>query len=463
MNTPVAGFAGRVALFVSLAAGAAAPAALAGSGPRYELTPPAVAPCQVKVTVQVEGSLKLLDAKNEQRKIPLKVSGEFLYEERITDPVARQAARYYHTAEANIELEKSSHQPQLASEHRLIGMRLHEGKTRFWSPGGPLSRDEAELIDLQANSVLLVDLLPKEPVQVGDEWKPEAAALAPFLSIDVVNSTEVTCKLAEVKQGRAVVEMSGAVTGAAEGVTTELELSAKYAYHLTERRFTSLAMVVREDREIGPAEPGLELTARLTMVLSPLTTPQKLTEASLAAVQAASGEATPLRYESTEQGFRVVLDPRWRTIIDRAEVAVLRLVDQGDVIAQCNVSALPPLPEGRRLQLEEFQRDIQKALGENFGSFLEASQSVTSGGLRILRVAVAGQASELPIHWIYYHASNDDGHRVSYVFTMEADKAERFAGADNQFTASLELFKPTPSTQTTPSAQQARRTKEAAK
>ncbi len=460
MNTPVAGRAGRALLLISFVVTACANAAALAAGPEtYEMTAPAVSAQQVKVTLQVEGHLKLLDPENKERRIPLEVSGNFVYEEKVLDPATREVARYYHTAEAKIQLEKSSHQPRLTSEHSLIGMRLSEGKARFWSPGGPLSRDESELIDLQASSVLLADLLPRQPVQIGDTWKPEAGALAPFLTIDVVNASEVTCKLAEIKEGRAVVEITGKASGAAEGVPTEVEVSAKYAYHLAERRFTSLAMAVKEDRSIGQAEPGLEITGRLTMVLSPLATPQKLTASAVAAIQSASGDVPPLRYESTDQGFRVVLDPRWRTIIDRSEVAVLRLVDQGDVIAQCNVSSLPPLEAGRRLQLEEFQKDIQKALGENFGSFLEASQSESPSGLRVLRVSAAGEASELAIHWIYYHVSNDDNLRLSYVFTMEADKAERFAGADTQFTANLELFKPTPSA--TP--QQARATGAAAK
>jgi hypothetical protein len=153
--------------------------------------------------------------------------------------------------------------------------------------------------------------------------------------------------------------------------------------------------------------------------------------------------ASPVMYESDVQGFRVLLDPRWRVIMDRREVTVMRWVDEGDVVAQCNISTLPPLAAGKQLQLEEFQKDIQKALGENFGSFLEASQSIAPNGLRVLRVSAVGEASELPIHWIYYHLSNDEGRRLSFVFTMEADKSNRFAGADDPFAASLELFEPT--------------------
>jgi hypothetical protein len=96
------------------------------------------------------------------------------------------------------------------------------------------------------------------------------------------------------------------------------------------------------------------------------------------------------------------------------------------------------------LQLEEFQTDIQKSLGETFGQFIEASQFESDHGLRVLRVVAGGVASELPIHWIYYHVSNNAGRRLTYVFTMEAENASRFAAADHAFTSSLELFDPTP-------------------
>jgi hypothetical protein len=419
----------------------------AATAQTHRFPPPATQLQRVKVTLQVQGKLKLLGTDNKERQIPLEVSGNFDYEEKVEASSSLWSSRFYRVAEADIKLDKATHQPRLGVTRREVGVKLDGPKTLFWSPGGPLSRDEAELIDLHANSVLLSDLLPEGDVRIGDTWKPTEETLSRFLTLDAVNSSDVACKLAEVAEGRAVVEMQGVVTGAVEGVATEIELSAKFGYHLTERRFTSLALVFKENRSIGKAEPGFEVSAKLTMVLTTVASSERLSEAAVAGIRKGLGVAPPLAFESTLQGFRVLIDPRWRVMIDRNEVTVFRLVKDGDAVAQCNLSSLPPLAEGRRLQLEEFQQDIQKSLGENFGQFIEASQGESDHGLRVLRVVAAGEASELPIHWIYYHVSNDAGRRLTYVFTMEAEKTRSFGGADAAFTASLELFDPTPAPQ----------------
>jgi hypothetical protein len=466
MNISLPGFGGRISFLCAFVAVTwVLPTYGASESREYDLSLAAKPSQRVKVTLQVEGKLKLLGADRKERQLPLKVSGNFQYDERVeTDPTL-WASRYYHTAEAEISLDKNTHKPTLDRARALVGMKMDQDGPRFWSPGGPLLRDEAELIELHGSSVLLPGLLPAKPVKVGDTWAPDEATLAPFLVLDALSNSKIECKLAEIKDGRAVVEMAGKVSGAVEGVGSEIELSAKYAFHLTERRFTSMAMALKESRAIGQAEPGFDVTARLTMTLTSLAASEQLTDVVVASIAKGVGAAPPLQYESAEHGVRFLLDPRWRVIMDRNEVAVLRFIDAGDVVAQCNVSSLPPLASGRQLQLEEFQQDIKKALAENFGQFVEATQTTTDSGLRVMRVTVAGEASELPIHWIYYHVSNDDGRRVSYVFTMETDMATRFAGADAQFTASLELFTPAPAAQSAsePAAKEAQSNRRTAK
>jgi hypothetical protein len=423
------------------------PAGIAAAQSTYQLTPPATQSHRAKVTFEVQGKLKLLGTDNKERQIPLEVSGNFLYEEKIEASSSLWSSRSYQTAEAEIKLDKTSHTPRLAGTRREVGVKMDGDKARFWSPGGPLSRDEVELIDLHANSVLLLSLLPEGAVRIGDSWQVKDDVLAPFLTLDAVNSSDVACKLVSVEDGRAVVEMEGKVSGAVEGVDTELKLSAKFAFHVAERRFTSLALVFNESRSIGKAEPGFDVSAKLTMALAPLPSSELLTDATVASIRKGLGVAPPLAYESTVQGFRLLLDPRWRVMMDRNEVTVLRFVKDGDAVAQCNVSSLPPLEAGKRLQLEEFQADIQKSLGENFGQFIEASQYESDHGLRVLRVVAGGEASELLIQWIYYHVCNDAGRRLTYVFTMEAENASKFAAADIPFTSALELFDPTPAPQ----------------
>ena len=124
-------------------------------------------------------------------------------------------------------------------------------------------------------------------------------------------------------------------------------------------------------------------------------------------------------------------------MVDRHDVTILRLIDQGELIAQCNTSSLPEFAAGKRVQLPEFQADIER-VGQDLGQFVEASQQQSEGGLRVLRAVVSGLASELPIQWVYYHISDDRGRQAALVFTMDAKVVEKFAGADQAMVGSLE-------------------------
>ena len=131
-------------------------------------------------------------------------------------------------------------------------------------------------------------------------------------------------------------------------------------------------------------------------------------------------------------------------MVDDRELSVMRLVERGDLVAQCNISRLPAASETDVLQLSKYQVEIQRALKNQFSGFVEASEGMTDTGLRILKVAVAGTASDLPIRWIYYHISDKQGRRVSIVFAHEAKLERKFAGMDDTLISSFRFVEPMP-------------------
>jgi hypothetical protein len=199
-------------------------------------------------------------------------------------------------------------------------------------------------------------------------------------------------------------------------------------------------MSIRENRAIGHATPGFDVTARIRVEInekpaSPELGVPLLNELPL---ELNSG-STLLRLESTLGGYRLLHVREWQMMVDRHDVTILRMIDQGELIAQCNISSLPDLAAGKRVQLPDFQADIERALGKNFGQFIEASQQKSESGHRVLRAAVSGLASELPIQWIYYHISDDAGRQTALVFTMDAKVVEKFAGADQSMVSTFEF------------------------
>jgi hypothetical protein len=159
--------------------------------------------------------------------------------------------------------------------------------------------------------------------------------------------------------------------------------------------------------------------------------------------------STLLTHDSKEGEFTLLHDRRWHVVADNQASTILRLVDRGDLIAQCNISRLKDMPEGKQLALDAFQEEVGSTLGKGpeggtankttERQVVNADQATTDNGLRQLRVVVAGAVQEVPVQWTYYHLSDSKGRNIALVFTMDARLVERFAELDRSMISSLEL------------------------
>jgi hypothetical protein len=150
-----------------------------------------------------------------------------------------------------------------------------------------------------------------------------------------------------------------------------------------------------------------------------------------------------LEFRSPSGGFEMLMDRRWHVMIEREDVSVLRRVDRGDLIAQCNISALPQLEKGETFSMVDFQQDVKRALADHFGEFVTASESVTENGLHIMRVVTTGKISELSIEWVYFHLTDNQGRRASCVYTYESELTDRFGASDQSLLSSFQFVEKT--------------------
>jgi hypothetical protein len=394
--------------------------------------------------IEVTGDLKLNADGKQVNRLALRVSGRSRYDERTLHPrssdTARRDARFYHAAQATIAIDNNRIEMGLSDDRKLIVADAASTKLTLFSPLGPLTRDELELIQTQGSSSLLDRLAPAAPVALNTEWTHDAQDLALLLGLDAIHQSDVKSTLRQVEGDVAIIDLSGQVSGAIDGVASDITLKAKYNINLQSHRVTWLAMSIREDRAIGHATPGFNVTARVRVEINekPMSPELSVSLLNQLPLDLNSG-STLLRLESKLGGFGLLHARDWQMMVDRHDVTILRMIEQGELIAQCNISSLPDLVAGKRVQLPEFQADIEKALGKNFGQFVEASQQKSESGHRVLRAVVSGLASELPIQWIYYHISNDEGRQTALVFTMDAKIVEKFAGADQSIVGTFEF------------------------
>ncbi|HYW78563.1 MAG TPA: hypothetical protein VE890_03265, partial [Thermoguttaceae bacterium] len=239
------------------------------------------------------------------------------------------------------------------------------------------------------------------------------------------------------------MQMEGKVQGAFGGVSTEIALKAKYRFNRSSKRVDWLGLLVSEKRDIGHVEPGFDVVVRLQLKVATKAASAHLTEDALAGlVLEPTDTLNELAYESPQGGYQFVHTRNWFVIDGHSDRATLRMLDKGDLVAQCNVSALPKLPAGKEVPLSEFQEDVQKALGDNFGQFAEVRQSANEAGYRVYRVVARGTASELPIQWNYYLVIDQQGRRVAFAFAVESDLVDQLNKNDERLVNSLRFLDP---------------------
>jgi hypothetical protein len=323
----------------------------------------------------------------------------------------------------------------------MIAVEAKSSETTLFSPLGPLTHDELELIDVQGNTLLLARLLPGKEVAIGAKWAHDDAFAASLLNLDAIVENKLESTLNRVDDRVAIIEMSGFVEGSVGGVTTRIEVTAKYNFDLDASYISWLAMSLKEDRAVGHAEPGLNVTARLRVSIGNVDASAELSDTALADLPLIPDQGnTLLALTSDPSGFRFLHHRNWKVMVDRTDVMILRLVERGELIAQCNISRLPDALPEKQLSLSSFQADVRRVLDQNFGQFADMNESKTDRGLRMLRVVVAGIAADLPIQWNYYHVTDEQGRQASLVFTMDAKLVERFGGADQMVVSTLEFL-----------------------
>ena len=430
------------------AAGVAAEPARPAAQPKpVDLRPPSSIEGyrRVRAVVQIEGKLKVNADGQGVRHVPLKGEAEWDFTQRTLAQsdgwLQVHLVRRYHTARSQVTLHRSPREHQLRVERQLIALESGPQGATLFSPYGSLTADELDLLDGVGSGLALECLLPPRLILPGGQWTARDAAIARLLGLDAVASQEVTFTLQEVEESTAIIALEGKVSGAVEGVASEIEVKGKMNFDLRRRLVTWLALAYREDRAIGHAQPGYEVVATVRMVAAPSPAITELSDKSLAGLPLKADPGTTLiEYTNTAGGFELAHDRRWHVLLERPELTVLRLVDRGDLIAQCNIAPRPMLPAGQRLTLAAFQEDVRRALGQQFEQIVEAGEEVDDSGLMVLRVLVAGVAGEIPIQWTYYHLSDAQGRCATLVFTLESRLLERFAALDRELIAGFRFL-----------------------
>ncbi len=334
--------------------------------------------------------------------------------------------------------------PTATTLRREVALLVAEKRDRGWpvvvfSPAGPLSWSELELVQVAGDPLALADLLPPAPVAVGDHWKVRDMAVKVLSGYDTITSHNLEATLESADGSRARIRLKGRIEGSAFGGTGVIGCDGFATFDRVLRRVDQLDLNRVETRQAGPVEAGLDMKSTLTVTRHSADTSDALSDAALAEVPLAYSRQRELLQMAVPGGRATLLADRdWHIFWENSRMAILKRLDGGRVIAQCNLMVGPSAGKGRHQDPGQFRDDIRRGLKDRFVQFLGAGEidGHQDGGFRF-KVGVQGREGDLGVIWYYYLLAGPSGDQLLATFTLAEDHLKIFGDRDLELIGSL--------------------------
>lgn len=412
----------------------------------YKLEEPAddVRVFGVGMRVQVNGKLQVGAGEPDKvTPLALNVTAALSYRERRLvglgrDALGLRSLRNYEITQVTIDVAEQKTEAKLEDRLKEIVAQGRPEGVELYSLGGPMTTSELDLIRAPADSLALPALLPEKEVAVGDSWTPPSWAVQLFAGVEAVTKSELKCKLTSVEQRIAKIRLDGELEGATAGAPTKVKLTGTIDYDLEAKAISAADVTQSEQRQVGAVSPGLDIKARVRLLRKPAQDPGRLAEAKL--IETAAVEPEPsakfLRFDSS-WNLSLLHSRAWHMFHQTDKVAIFRLLDQGALIAQCNLSAITTMKPGQHTSEEEFQTDIRSTLGESLQKIESSKVIPTKDGRFIYQVIATGAAKERALTWIYYLIADPSGRQASLQFALDTTLLDNLANRDRELVDSM--------------------------
>jgi hypothetical protein len=429
---------------------------------------------QVRIELKAQGLFrqgaelsKLKDGAKMPKPLSIEIETRLVYYDRVLDVVddatairtgkavvagnpgrgrPRKVARHVIQAAAALNGEIRPRATSLRPEVAVLvaERRRGDGPVVVVSPAGPLTRSELELVEVAGDPLALMDILPAGPVRVGETWRVGQGAAVGISGYDMIGTNALEATLESVDEARAQVRLRGRIEGSLQGAAGVIACDGLLSF---DRRLGWIERVEihrNESRRSGPIEAGLDVKSTLTMTRQSAQPPATLLDAALARQ---SLEVTPRSEMLVESGpgdrTSFLHDRSWHLFWGDPRTTVLKRIDGGRVVAQCNLVVGPPAGRGRHQEASQFRDEIRRVLGQRFVQYIGAGEvdGDPAGGYRF-KVGVQGREGELGVVWYYYLVASPDGDQLVVTYTLAAQDAQAFGEQDIEMMQTLRWLPP---------------------
>jgi hypothetical protein len=356
-----------------------------------------------------------------------------------------KAARFYDTAIASNTVDGTTTTRGLRNDRRLaVAQRVNDALVCY-SPQGLLTREEVEYISEHFDTLSLTGLLPGREVKLGETWKPANAVAQGLCQFEALVANELECKLDGVRDGAAVIAVTGKAKGVELGASVSVAVSATARFDLLKKRLVSLEWKQTDKRDMGPASPAVNAEATVTVERELIDEPKELSDVALVSVPPGvevPATLTQLSYRDARGRFELSAAREWLLVGQTDRHMVLRLMERGDFVAQATVTPWEKVEPGQHTDPAKFREMMMASPGWTPEDVMQAGEAQNQpAGRYVYRVTARGTMGDAKVVQSFYLVTNARGEQAVVTFTLKQSQLAKLAARDQILVDGLEILK----------------------
>ncbi len=350
---------------------------------------------RISTRVDLSGVLTPPADKSQPTPKPVSVQGDSAidYDERlltIDNGEVRKTIRRYARMEFHKTLADRPSEGTLRPEVRRLVVMREKGTKAPFSPDGPLTWGEIDLVRTDVFTPALAGMLPDHPVRVGDRWNASSDAVRELTDMEHIDDAAIECRLEETAttDGRrqARVSFRGVIHGGDEDGADRQQLDGWYLFDLESNYLSYVYLkgvhspLDKDGKEMGRIEGRYVLSRKADTASADLSD-----DALNGATLTPNADDTRLLYDNPDFGVRFLYPRRWHVAAVHGGQVAMDAADGSGLLITLDAAARTPTGaqfldesrswlEGRKVKVLRVEAPATVASGlEHFALETEAA------------------------------------------------------------------------------------------
>jgi len=290
----------------------------------------------------------------------------------------------------------------------MVVLRIGSREVPF-SPDGPLTFGEIDLVRTDVFTPALVGLLPHQPVKIGDRWPASTSAIEELTDMEKIAEGGLECRLESinVESGRRVANISfaGTVRGVNEDGPNQQQLTGSFRFDLEGNYLSELALTGVNLLLDPQGKSTGRIEGKFRLVRRPLSNAPELTDAALKGlILEPNPSNTLLVYEGSVANVRFLYPRRWRVSAEQGRQVTLDEPHGNGILITAEPLAKVPATT-------DFLKETQDFLTQQQGKILrtEPAQRLQAVSREIDRFAMDVELNRQPARMEYFITRQSQG------------------------------------------------------